>query len=480
MNLNSSKSNMINYRDFIIFLVPILIFSLYLYVYNPGILTAASFSQLHQIATGDFTNAYPILHTFIEILCLKIWSSPMSIGVLQILVFCIMWTVICKYHRDDSAKSSDEFVFQFIITLIICLIPINAVYSITLSSNILFSYALMFLCFLIKVLIDNDWQIDTRLTILIALTIAAISGLNTFGVLIAIILLFLIAGYLFLKGTSQNTVIKLAGITIICIVLITSLNFVYDADFDNKNFKMNDAFEEGIDLQTAHSEFLSSVNGKTVAEYENASSVNLGNDKYDMVNSFVNTFRDNIILDGLFNSPIMNLIYSIILLGFMYLITQEREIFYVYVPIIVNIVIVLITGKNNSYSILLAFYLIAIIFISMYVKLGLKPQDIVSTAMNKTEEIRSAKPAQLETYQEVQDEPQPETYQENPDELQQESYEEEYTYIEEELEELTLDDINEMLGETQTEETQETVDYSSEGDSDLIDEILREIEMEKK
>lgn len=55
------------------------------------------------------------------------------------------------------------------------------------------------------------------------------------------------------------------------------------------------------------------------------------------------------------------------------------------------------------------------------------------------------------------------------------------THIEEELEDLTLDDINEMIGETPIKEnSQETVDYFSEGDTDLIDEILKEIKMEKK
>lgn len=140
MNLNSK----FNYRDFIIFIVPVLIFSLYLYIYNPGILTAASFSQLHQIATGEFTGAYPILHTIIEMICLKIYASPASIGAFQILVFSLIWMIICNYHRDDTKSDSNGFVLQFIITMIVCLIPINAIYSITLSSNILFSYAVLF------------------------------------------------------------------------------------------------------------------------------------------------------------------------------------------------------------------------------------------------------------------------------------------------------------------------------------------------
>ena len=78
---------------------------------------------------------------------------------------------------------------------------------------------------------------------------------------------------------------------------------------------------------------------------------------------------------------------------------------------------------------------------------------------------------------------------------QEEYYvEDNYYDLEQELEELTLDDINEMLGETpieeQTTSTQETPieeetaptqeEPSYEGDSDLIDEILKEIEMEKK
>lgn len=482
MNLNSSESNIIkklNFRDLIIFLVPILIFGLYLFAYKPGILTAASYSQLHQIATGDFTNAYPILHTFIEIICLRIRGSPSTIGILQIFVFCAMWTAICKYHRDDTIESSNEFVLQFIVTLIICLIPINAVYSITLSSNILFSYALMFLCFLIKVLIDENWQIDNTLAILLALTLVAISGLNTFGVLIAVILLILIAWCLLQKGTPQNTLIKFAGITIVCILLVTSLNFVYDANQDNMNFKMNDAFDDGVDLAGARSEFLSSAHVKPVKGYENVTSTNLGTGKFEMVDSFADLFRDNLILGGLFDNPIMNLLYSVILLGFIYSITQEREMFYVYAPILLGIIIALITGRNNYYYVLLAFYLLAIIFISIYFKRDLSPQDITAAVMSKSEEIKSYEPEQITTENQYIP-PQQETPQKQYAEPEQEQYEEDYSAMEVELEEITLDDINEMLGETPTEETQETVDYSSDGDTDLLDEILKEIEMEKK
>lgn len=208
MNLNLTESNSIarfNFRDLMILLVPIIIFLLYLFVYNPGVLTVSSYSQLHQIATGQFTSANPIFHTLIEMFFINIFGSPFYIGLFQILVFSVMWMVICKYHRDDSEKSSNEFVVQFIITLIICLIPINAVYSITLSSNILFSYSLMFLCFLIKVMLDKNGHIGKKLIIAIALTIGIMSGLNNYAICIAIPCLIIIAAYLLKKGESENT-----------------------------------------------------------------------------------------------------------------------------------------------------------------------------------------------------------------------------------------------------------------------------------
>ena len=87
------KIKTFNYNDLKIFLIPFIIFSIYLAVFNPCIATIDSFNQLHQIASGHFTNWHPFFHTFIEMLCLKVYPSPMSVGIFQILVFSIMWMV---------------------------------------------------------------------------------------------------------------------------------------------------------------------------------------------------------------------------------------------------------------------------------------------------------------------------------------------------------------------------------------------------
>ena len=106
MNLNinrtdfTKKIKQLDYKDLIIFLIPFIIFTIYLYVFNPGSMSYDSFNQLHQIATGKFTNNHPFFHTFIEMICIRIYASPASYCVFQIGVFSAMWMVICKYFRN--------------------------------------------------------------------------------------------------------------------------------------------------------------------------------------------------------------------------------------------------------------------------------------------------------------------------------------------------------------------------------------------
>lgn len=468
MNLNSSKSSIItkvNYRDLMIFIIPILIFMLYYFVYNPGVLTVASYSQLHQIAADRFTTAQPIFYTYLVMLSLKFTNGVSLIGILQILVFSIMWTVICKYHRNDSSPSSNEFVIQAILTLIISLIPINAVYSITLSSNVLFSYSIMFLCFLIKVLIDKEWQIDLKFSIILAVTLAAVSGLNNYGIAISIVSFIVIIYYLIRKNTEQEKLIYLIGITIACILLIGSLNIIYDvkgSDYDGYTHAMdipvNDAFDEGINLEGARNEFFSKTNFEPVESYENAKSSNMGNSKYNLLESFVNPFRDSFILGGLFNNPILYLVLSIALLVLIYFINPSHETYLLYMPVFLNVLINIFTGQNNLYSNLLVFYLIVVIAISLWFNLGLTRRDL--TNINPT----ISKPEKIETRQiEPKQNPVEDNY---------------YMNLESEIENMTLEDINSILGQTPDEQDKQT-DQSFEGDSDLIDQILKEIEMER-
>ena len=190
-------------RDLIIFLIPTIIFLSYLLVFNPGICTYDTFNQLHQIASGQFGNWHPFFHTFISMILLKVYPSTISIAVFQIFVFSAMWMIICRYFRHDDGKDNATFKLQAIITLIICLIPINTLYSITLWKDILFSYFLMFLCFLAKVMIDRKGKVSYRFILILALIMAFVSQLRGNGMYVILIVMVIYSVYLFMKSNRR-------------------------------------------------------------------------------------------------------------------------------------------------------------------------------------------------------------------------------------------------------------------------------------
>lgn len=224
----------LNYRDLAIFLTPIIIFSVYLAVFNPCIATYDSFNQLYQIASGSFTNWHPFFHTFINMICLSIYPSTISICILQILTFSIMWMVICKYNRDDCNGTVKNFRLQLVFSIIICMIPINAMYSITLWKDILFSYFMMFLCFLAKVMIDRQGKVDLKFILLLSVIMAFVAELRGNGLYVIIIAMVIYTVYIFMKK-NRKMAIALPILTVTFILLIASLNIAYDVADNEKD-----------------------------------------------------------------------------------------------------------------------------------------------------------------------------------------------------------------------------------------------------
>ena len=229
----------LSYKDSIIFIIPFIIFSVYLFISSPGFLRFDTFTQLNEIATSNFGNWHPFFHTFIEMLCLKIYPNPNGIAFLQILTFSTMWTIICNYFRHDEEvglKSlGNDFILQVILTFIISLIPINAIYSITLLKDTLFSYFLLFACFLVKVLLDKEGDVDYTFIIIFSLVMAFVAQLRHNGLYVILIFLIILAIYLYKKNKSKKLYISIPALTIIFILLIASLNVAYEVKDDEKD-----------------------------------------------------------------------------------------------------------------------------------------------------------------------------------------------------------------------------------------------------
>ena len=176
----------IEITDILIFLIIFIIFGFALLSFFPGLLTSDLVDQINQAKLNSYSNAHPILHSFLVGNLTKlggIWVPALF----QILVFAIIWTYSCRVLRkyNDSTKNK---VFQIIFTLIICVIPLNFLYSITLWKDILYSYAILAVLIYIYIGIKENFKFNIPQTICIGISTVAIMKLRHNGVPIGFIM----------------------------------------------------------------------------------------------------------------------------------------------------------------------------------------------------------------------------------------------------------------------------------------------------
>lgn len=463
-------SHKLSYKDLVIFLIPFVIFMVYLYIFNPGILRPDTFNQFHQIATSTYGNWHPFFHTFIDMVCLSIYPNPKSIAILQIVTFSVIWTSICNYFRyddetDENKKLNKIFIIQVIFTTVISLIPINAIYSITILKDILFSYFLLLSCFLIKIVLDKKENSSYLLITILSISMAFVSQIRPNGLYLILVLLVCLFIYLYKTTKSKKLYLLIPVLTIIFILLISSLNIIYDvendqndaiytkvthmlADYDlnldlssqdrdkihelvsEKKIKkyynkiISDPIRDAgsrdvynndkmtyISLAIKYSiknptyfigyvfgsspmvwkvvrdwnklpyktnteksklDYYSTKNITPIASYENVVMKNKGTEPYEQLNSFVNKIGENKITDTLFDSPALYMYLSFILIGGIYLLTKSKDIFIVYLPNMLNILIIFastpIQDVRYLYPNLLLFYFLIIMLLGILQK----------------------------------------------------------------------------------------------------------------
>lgn len=455
MNIISRIKEKIKLKDVLIFSIPFFSFLVFLSIYHPGILSYDSYEQLKQIHTSTFNSWHPFFHTFIEMICLKIYDSPISVCLLQIFVFSSLWTMICKYNRSNEKKIFDkQYVLQLVITLLIVINPINDIYAITLWKDILYSYALLLFCFLISDILKKNYLISNKLLVITAITMAFVYHLRPNGKYIVIIMVILL-GVLFYKNNKKEKIyLKLPILSIVFIVMIFSLNIIYhvrdnekdaletkiahflsyyalnvkvekkdqkiintlvsldklDENFNiyfsddiyklttQKNNKESKGKYIGIILKyslkyplnaieylftsseivwkiTDGREWKTKVYNTDISSTnntENYTPKNIGRKRYQLLNDYVYYFSEHSIMSTLFFNPALYMYLSIIILIILKLFYKKKGMLYIYLPNLLNSLIVFVSTPVQDYrylySNILIFYMLIIYFIHIVLK----------------------------------------------------------------------------------------------------------------
>lgn len=131
-----SKSRIIFYA-----LPSLIIFSIYLLGFSPGIMTYDSLFQWSQIQTNQYNDWHPVTHTWFMKLITLIWNNPAAICIAQIIIMSFVF----GYGMYRFEKAGIKRPIIYLVTAAFALMPLNGIFAVTLWKDILFSTSVMFL-----------------------------------------------------------------------------------------------------------------------------------------------------------------------------------------------------------------------------------------------------------------------------------------------------------------------------------------------
>ena len=187
----NKKNKLIN--NLIIFATMFGLLLIALLSFYPGIITIDGNNQWNQVLTNNIINNHPFFSTFVWWLLSKIWFSPTSLMLLQILLLSIIWTSICNELGKET-----KLIIKIIYTVIMCFVPIIFMYSITAWKDVIYSYMLLLLALMIYIGIKKDFKYSYWNIFVISLCLVLIASYRYNGIIVTgiALIIFLI---IFLK-----------------------------------------------------------------------------------------------------------------------------------------------------------------------------------------------------------------------------------------------------------------------------------------
>lgn len=176
LRMISNVRNHIGHRDITIFAISVVLLTVALLALWPGLYTSDSYDQYNQAQTEIAYTAHPVFHTFTIWLVNLPHHSQAMLPLFQIFLFSLLWAGMCKYIRRLYGDGSKVFYVQVAFMAVLCLLPIIYTYSISAWKDVLYSYCLISLAFLLFVGSYKKFNYSTLqivcISILLALTVA--------------------------------------------------------------------------------------------------------------------------------------------------------------------------------------------------------------------------------------------------------------------------------------------------------------------
>lgn len=192
-----------------------LILSIYLFAFWPGLISPDSISQWDQLSSFKFTDAHPAFHTLIYWLITRIYYSPASISIFQIISLVLIWLYGIKSILSNFKVSSLGKIIILITSAAFFALPPVGLMSVTLWKDVLFSYSLLLLTIcLFNIAFDNSWINKKSNQSLLIITLVCTALIRHNGIITYLSIVFVLI-YLY-----RNKVFKTILISILIILIV--------------------------------------------------------------------------------------------------------------------------------------------------------------------------------------------------------------------------------------------------------------------
>ena len=253
--------------DFIIFFIIIMICFGALMAFYPGLLTSDSVTQIEQSVQNQYSDAHPVLHSFIVGSLYRINNSVSNVCAFQILMFAFVWTKACKVLRKHKNQKSHK-ILQVLITIIIGILPINFIHSIIIWKDIIFSYSILGILIYIYIGIREEYKYTYVDMFIFSLFLVLVMKIRHNGLVISPIILVIILFMSYKKNKKIKDIIVFIvlfiSIFIICclpekLCNVKKTAFESDVLTSSRLFCMGAILNSDVEIEEEDYKFLDTI-----------------------------------------------------------------------------------------------------------------------------------------------------------------------------------------------------------------------------
>lgn len=234
-------------KDIILFLIPFICLLLLFLTYFPGIIPYDGNFQWQQVQSGIITNAHPFFSTYFMLILSKIWNNPKIVILFQIFIYSLFWSIICNKTRNEK-----NYKLQIIYSIIISFIPIIGLYSITIWKDILYSYYLCFLGFIVyDIAVKKDFKEVSKLEYsIIGLLLFLVFSYRHNGMIVAFLYFVFLYLIIILKNKKNHKKIKNSCLILITFIVCSIIVAIPKNIYLSKSSKLNNTKNKESALST--------------------------------------------------------------------------------------------------------------------------------------------------------------------------------------------------------------------------------------